>query len=164
MLPYQRSARVVSPFDLLYDMRREVDRMLGDWQGSGPTADTPTATWHVPAEVLETEEELRFDLELPGVRIEDVDVTLENGILTIAGEKRFQRQNEEGDFRLFERRYGRFERTFRLPQNVIQDDVKASYADGVLTVRLPKTEESKPRRIQIEGAGESRRIEAGAAS
>lgn len=160
MLPIQRNLRVTSPFDLLYDMRREVDRMLGDWQG-GATPESAGTTWHLPAEVLETDEELRFDLELPGVRTDDVSVTLENGVLTVNGEKKFQREQNDGDFRLFERRYGRFERVFRLPQNVIQDDVKATFQDGVLTIRLPKTEESKPRRIQIEGASESRRIESG---
>lgn len=161
MLPMQRSARLVSPFDLLYDMRREMDRVLGGWQFAG-TPEEPATLWHVPAEVRETEEDVRFDLELPGVRPDDVNVTLENGILTISGEKKFQQEQSEGDYRLFERRYGRFERAFRLPQNVIQDDVRATYQDGVLTVRLPKTEESKPRRIQIEATGESRRIESGA--
>jgi HSP20 family protein len=116
----------------------------------------------MPAEVVETEEEIRFDVEAPGFRLEDLDVTVENSVLTIAGEKKFEQPEgrKESDFRLFERRYGRYQRSFALPPTVRGDRCEARYENGVLTVRLPKSEEAKPRRIQIEGAG-SRQIEDG---
>lgn len=158
MLPMLRSrVAMTSPFDALYDMRREVDRLLGDIGGT----DTSGATaWSLPTEVLETGEEIRFITDIPGVHPEDLNVTVENGVLLVTGERKLEREEgQEGDFRLFERRYGRFERAFRVPQNVRTDSVKARYENGVLTVVLPKTEESRPRRIEIEPAGGTRRIE-----
>lgn len=145
MLPTRRGRG--SAFGTLVDMSREMDRLMNSvW------TEERNGNWGMPAEVIETEDEVRFSIEAPGFRIEDIDITLENNVLTVAGEKKFEQQEglKESDFRLFERRYGRFQRSFTVPPTVRGDECNARYEHGVLSIRLPKTEEAKPRRIQIE--------------
>lgn len=150
----------ISPFDTLYDVRREVDRMLNDF----PAASAGRAdSWSMPAEVVETGDEVRLMIEAPGLKPEDIDITLENNVLTVSGEKKMERREgeSENDYRLLERRYGRFERSFVLPPTVDTEHVDARYENGILTVQLPKAESSKPRRIQVQGGQGKRRFEAG---
>jgi HSP20 family protein len=146
-------------FGTLLDMSREMDRLLNRAWSDGAEGNNG---WSMPAEVVETEEEIRFDVEAPGFRVEDIDLTIENNVLTIAGEKKFEQEEgrSESDYRLFERRYGRFQRSFTVPPTVRGDRCEARYENGVVTVRLPKAEEAKPRRIQIEAGSPQRQVEA----
>lgn len=147
-----------SAFDSLADMSRDLDRLAETvWSNGGDSR-----TWSaMPAEVLETGDSVQFNIEVPGVRPEDLDITLENNVLTISGEKK--QEHEEGgsdsDYRLVERRYGRFQRSFAVPPTVRSESCEARYDNGVLTVRLPKAEEAKPRRIRVEAAPSSRQVE-----
>jgi HSP20 family protein len=145
MLPsLTRRTQNVSPFDALWDMRREMDRLFN------ASTETATQAWVMPAEVVETDNEIRFIVEAAGLRPEDIDVTVENNILTVSGEKKVERdESEKGEYHLYERRYGRFERSFALPRRVNTEDVNADYDNGVLTVTLKKTEAAKPRRIKV---------------
>lgn len=154
MLPLQRNRG--SAFGTLIDVSREMDRLMNSWNDAAER----TVSWGMPAEVVETDDEVRFDIEMPGFRLDDIDVSLENNVLTITGEKKFEQSEErkESDFRLFERRYGRFQRSFTVPPTVRGDNSEARYEHGVLTVRLPKAEEAKPRRIQISGQSSGRSI------
>jgi HSP20 family protein len=155
MLPLYRNRG--SAFGTLVDVSREMDRLLNRaWAEDGET----TSGWAMPAEVVETSEEIRFDIEAPGFRVEDIDLTIENNVLTVSGEKKFEQDEtrKESDYRLFERRYGRFQRSFAVPPTVRGDRCEARYENGILTIRLPKAEEAKPRRIQIEGAPQARQI------
>jgi HSP20 family protein len=154
MLPTLRNRG--NAFGTLVDMSREMDRLMNSVWAEG----AQTAEWAMPAEVVETEDEIRFDLELPGMRLEDIDLTLENNVLSIAAEKKFERDEnrKETDYRLFERRYGRFQRSFTVPPTVRGDRCEAHYENGILTVRLPKAEEAKPRRIRIDGATGARSL------
>lgn len=115
------------------------------------------------ADVMETENELRVVVELPGMKAQDVNVDLENNVLTITGEKREERT--EGDdkdrWHLSERRYGRFTRSFVLPREVEQDSIDARFEDGVLTVTIPKSEQAKRRRIEVTSGTAQNRLEAG---
>ncbi|MEJ2185926.1 MAG: Hsp20/alpha crystallin family protein [Gemmatimonadota bacterium] len=151
MIPTLRRVRVMpSPMEAVDDLRREMSRWMGDlndqWESNLRS---------LPTEVVESDEELRFNMEIPGVRLEDIDLTVENNILTVSGEKKEERKEGEnaGSYRLYERRYGRFERSFVLPQHADASRVDARYDNGVLTVTFPKVEEAKPRRIEIRGAG-----------
>jgi HSP20 family protein len=155
MLTLRNRGSIAFPFDTLWEMRREADRLL---HGFG--AETLVPETSLPAEVIDTGEEIRFAIEMPGLDPADIELTLENGVLTVGGEKKMQREEgQEAGYRLLERRYGRFERSFRVPSNVVADDVGARYEHGVLHITLPKTAESRPRRIQV-GAGEgSKQIE-----
>jgi len=110
--------------------------------------------WTPVVDVKETDNEIVVTAELAGIDPADVSVTVENGMLTISGEKKeeVESRKDDANYHLYERRYGRFERSFTLPRAVISDDVRAEFANGLLTVTLPKTPEAKPRRIQIKGA------------
>lgn len=145
MLPsLTRRGQTISPFDALWDMRREMDRLFNG------TTEPAAHAWAMPAEVLETDDAIRFVVETPGLRSEDIDVTVENNVLTISGEKKVERnEGEKGEYHLYERRYGRFERSFALPRRVDAEHVDANYENGVLTVTLRKSEAAKPRRIKV---------------
>lgn len=110
------------------------------------------------ADVVELGDEVRVTAELPGVKREDLDITLENNVLTVSGEKKEEREEGEegGRYHLMERRWGSFSRSFSLPGTVDPDRVEASFEDGTLTIRVPKTEEARRRRISI-GGGEGRK-------
>jgi HSP20 family protein len=108
--------------------------------------------WAPVVDIAETADEFLIKAELPEVKREDVKVTLENGVLTIMGERK-QEQEEKGKrFHRIERAYGSFMRTFTVPDNVDEDKLRADFKDGVLTVHLPKTEKAKPKAIEVKVA------------
>jgi len=134
-------------WDEMFNIRNEFDRLLGrsETQVGG--------AWCPVVDVRESEDALTMQAELPGVTLDDVDVSVENGVLTISGEKKQEvREGHEGsDYHLVERRYGRFERRFALPRSVDAEKVSADFENGILTIMLPKAEKAKPRRIQVQG-------------
>ncbi|MCA1491480.1 Hsp20/alpha crystallin family protein [Ensifer sp. NBAIM29] len=102
-------------------------------------------------DVSETENQVRICAELPGVREEDIDVSLNDDTLTIRGEKKFERKDDKENYHFMERSYGTFQRSLRLPYSVDPDKVEADFADGVLTVTLPKgAEQERSRKIQVQ--------------
>ena len=113
------------------------------------------------ADVVETENEIRVTAEMAGMRPEDVNVDLENNVLTISGEKRLEREEgkEGSTYHLSERRYGKFSRSFVLPRDVDSEKIEARFDNGVLTIRIPKSERARRRRISIENGAEGRQIE-----
>jgi HSP20 family protein len=138
-----------SLWDDIYNMRREFDRFLEGGLGAGEL----TSAWVPPVDVRETGDEIAVELELPGLGPEEVDVRVESGVLTVSGEKKSEvEEGKEGSgYHLIERRYGRFERSFTLPRSVNANKVEARFTNGVLSIRLPKAEAAKPRRIEIQG-------------
>ena len=151
--PWTRNSWI-SPLDRLWALQREVDRALGD-------AETmESGTFVPPMDVVETNDEIQCRLEVPGLSRDDLQIRAEGNVLTVAGEKKFEQQESEkkGGFRSIERRYGRFERSFALPRTVDANRVKAQYDNGILTIVLPKAEESKPRRIEIEDGSNARQL------
>lgn len=114
-------------------------------------------------DVVEDADAIRVTVELPGMTPADLDVHLENNRLTISGEKKEAPQTERGlRWHVAERRYGRFTRSLVLPRDVEQDGVEARFENGVLDLRIPKSEKSKPRRIEIRNGGGRRRLLSGA--
>ncbi len=126
----------------------EVERLFRD---AFDTSRAPaTAGAFAPAlDVEENEDGFTLVVELPGVAAEDVDITLEENVLTISGERSFYADKEADGFRRVERSFGRFHRAVRLPDRVAADRVEAAYKDGLLTITVPKAEEAKPRRIEV---------------
>lgn len=106
-------------------------------------------SWSPAVDIRETEEAFLVHAELPGLSKDDVEITLENNILKLTGERRFEKDVEEKEYHRVERAYGAFTRAFSLPSRVDSTGVSASFADGVLTITVPKVEEAKPRRIDI---------------
>jgi HSP20 family protein len=110
-------------------------------------------TWVPPVDIYQTgDQELVLSAELPDMSRENIDITVENFVLTIKGEKKFAGEVKEEQFHHVERRYGTFSRSFSLPQTVDAGKVSAEYKNGVLTVRLPLREEAKPRQIKVDVA------------
>jgi HSP20 family protein len=107
-------------------------------------------------DVSETDRELKICAELPGVSEKDIDIRLEDDVLVIRGEKKFERKDEKENYHFVERSYGTFQRALRLPGSVDPEQVKASFENGVLTVTVPKSEQQeRSRRIQIQGGSRS---------
>jgi HSP20 family protein len=131
----------------VFGLRREIDRLFEDTFGRGDGM----ASWTPAVDVRESEKEVRIEVELPGIKPEEVELTSENGVLTIRGEKRGERKegDDQNRYHLVERSYGSFVRSFQLPQGLDESKIEASYNDGILSVHIPKTALPQPRRIQI---------------
>lgn len=136
------------PFDRLFEA---VAEPFG-WAGEGAMLRTPAT------EVMETEEAVEVVMEIPGVRQDDLDIGLEANVLTVRALKQPNRV-ENARYHLSERRYGTFSRSFVLPRQVDADRIDAEYADGVLRIRVPKSEQARRRRIEIRGGEDNARIE-----
>jgi HSP20 family protein len=105
--------------------------------------------WSPAVDILETENELIFKVDAAGVNLKDIDIQLENGTLTLKGERKFEKDDKVKGYHRIERGYGAFARSFTLPDTVNAENVHADYAQGVLTVTLPKQERAKPRAIKV---------------
>jgi HSP20 family protein len=142
----------------VFGLRREIDRLFETTFGRGHAGHNE---WSPAVDIYETDQELTFTVELPGVRLEDVEVTSVDGILTIRGETAAeQRDDEEGRYHLVERHYGAFMRTFQLPQGVDNEKIEANINLGMLKVRIPKTALPQAKKIQIRaGASTSDRAQ-----
>jgi HSP20 family protein len=106
--------------------------------------------WVPAVDIRETDHELIVKADVPDVKFEDIDVRLENGTLTLRGERKFEQDKNEGGWHRVERSYGTFERVFTLPETVNPEGVKAEYKNGVLMVTLPKKELAKPRQVKVQ--------------
>ncbi len=111
------------------------------------------ATWAPRVDIYETENELILKADLPGLQDEDIDVRVENNMLTIRGERNFEKDVNEDNYLRVERAYGSFTRSFSLPNTVNSESVRAEYRNGVLTLHMAKREESKPKQIKISVSG-----------
>ena len=121
-----------------------LNRLFDDLHSEG------TRAWVPAVDIYETEgHEVVIKAELPDIRKEDISVAFENGVLTLTGERKQEEAVEKGQVRRLERRHGAFSRSFTLPDSVDASAIAAVYKDGVLTIRLPRREESKPRQISV---------------
>ncbi len=135
------------PFRDVSSLNDEMERVFRQAFGNGGA--TPAGAFSPALDVEESEDGFTLYVELPGIPAEDVEVSLEENVLTIAGQRAFYLDKDPEHFRRIERRVGRFHRAVRLPDRVDGEHVDATYRDGVLTISVPKAEEAKPRRIQI---------------
>jgi HSP20 family protein len=132
--------------------QNQIDRLFahalglhGQWQSATGAA---TPAWAPALDIAERKDAYLVTVELPGVKLDDLQITLEDGLLTIQGERHFTIDADQ-NFHRVERRYGSFRRAITLPAHVIADEVEASIEDGVLRILVPKAEEAKPKRIQV---------------
>ncbi len=138
------------PFRDLEDLHTRLASALGrGWAQPSNDKDTPLANWAPLVDITEDEAEFLIKAELPEVRKEDVRVTVDNGVLNISGQRRVERDEKTVKFHRIERAYGSFTRSFTLPEGTDGSKVKAEFKEGVLKVHLPKSEEAKPRSIEI---------------
>jgi HSP20 family protein len=140
------------PFRDLRSLQEEVNRLFstnltrtfGD-EGIGRGA------WAPSVDIYENKDQIVLEAELPGMKQEDFDLSIENNVITIRGERKFEKTDESDNYHRVERSYGSFTRSFTLPQTVSADEARAEYSNGVLRVTLPKREEAKSRRIEVTG-------------
>jgi HSP20 family protein len=140
-----------TPFERLTTLRDEMNRLFESTLAPfGATRDVGLfGGWTPPLDLYEDKENVFVKIELPGMKREEIDISLHEGMLTIAGERKTEKETKEGETYRSERSYGRFHRTVTLPAEVKGDQVKANYKDGILTVQLPKAEEAKPKQIEV---------------
>jgi HSP20 family protein len=127
-----------------------MNRMFED-TGRGWRSDEPssTTTWSPAVDIYETEGEILVQAELPGVDRKDITLHLEKNVLTLKGERRFEKETKQENYHRIERAYGGFSRSFSIPATVEEDKIRAEYKDGILKIALPKKEQVKPKQIQI---------------
>lgn len=139
------------------------DQMFNTLLGSGGSAGRGSLMRAPETDVVETEREIRVSVEMPGLKRDNIDIDVENNVLTIRGEKREEREEgEEGKYHIAERRYGTFTRSFVLPRDVDAENIQARFEDGVLTVTIPKSERARRRRIEVGGSQGQAQSEQGA--
>jgi HSP20 family protein len=149
---------MLSPFRGFYDTQSGVDRLFnemlgGPSRGRGRQGDQQFARWAPTVDVLTKDDDLVIRAELPGVKQEDVDITLQNAVLTISGELKVDEEDERGGYHIRERRYGSFRRSMTLPKGTDESRVYARFEDGVLEVTVEAAAiEQTPKRIEIEGS------------
>jgi len=112
-------------------------------------ANARAPAWVPALDISERKDAYLVSVELPGLKAEDLDITMEDGLLTIQGERHFANDSSEQQFHRVERRYGAFRRAITLPAHVMAEGIQASFEDGVLQILVPKAEEAKPKRIQV---------------
>jgi HSP20 family protein len=151
------------PFREIATLQNEMSRLMNTFTGVGNGNGVMPRTWVPAVDVWETDKELVYAFDLPGIPEDKIAIEFEDGVLTVSAEReRAEKLSDESVYH-FERRFGTFSRTIALPQGVSEDGISADYHDGVLDVRVAKPEQSKPRRIQI-GGGDAHTIEGTATS
>ena len=151
--PRVPSLNTWDPFAEMADLRRMTDQVFGDFFGRTSFGMTSAdGLWSPMVDVYETRDGIRLTAELPGVKQEDIQVSIEGDTLTLKGERKRETEVTEDQYCRLERSYGKFQRTVLLPSVVDPGQVKASYRDGVLEIQLPKKEEAKPKEIKVEVA------------
>jgi HSP20 family protein len=143
------------PFRDLVSLRDRMDRLFGEGFGRGWPAEEglTTGVWNPPVDVYETADSIVLKADLPDVTKDDVDISVHGNVLTIRGERKREQEVKEKDFYRMERSYGSFTRSFTLPGTVDPEKIEAGFTGGVLTVTLPKREESKPKQIKVKVSG-----------
>jgi HSP20 family protein len=143
-----------SPVRDVFGLRDEMNRMLEElrWPLNGPYGSEGQSVWQAPLDVEETTDGFTVRAELPGMKLEDIKISLVENQLVIRAEKRREVEKKETTYHRVERAYGQFERTLTLPSAVRSDKIEAMYRDGVLEVSIPKAEEAKSREIPVKTA------------
>jgi HSP20 family protein len=156
------------PFQDLQALREDMNRAFGRWFGREGEEGRPAARWAPALDVVESNDAYRIDVEVPGLRPEDIEVTVDQGMLTVQGERRSEEETRDRQYHRMERRYGVFRRSITLPTLVDASRVEATYDNGVLRLTVPKTEAAQPKRIEVRSGapagGGSRRVAVGGES
>ena len=158
------------PFRELSTLQERMNRLFQDsWSGGASLGRRGEealgmGTFIPPVDVYEDEHNITLKMEVPGIDQKDIDVRVENNVLTVHGERKFEKEEKQENFQRMERNYGTFTRSFTLPNTVSADQASADYENGVLKIRLAKRAEAKPKQIKVnigQGQAQSKTIEAG---
>ncbi len=136
------------PFTTATTLQDQINRVFNDVLGRG-TEESNLTSWAPAVDIFETEHELVVKADLPDIDPKDLDIRVENNILTIRGERKFEKNIDQDNYLRVERAYGSFARSFTLANTVNSEAIKADYQNGVLTLSIPKREEAKPKQIKV---------------
>lgn len=142
------------PFREFNTLQDRMSRLFHDSLGEGREEALATTAFAPPVDVYEDEHNVTLKIEVPGIEEKDIDVRIENNTMTVHGERKFEKDEEEENYRRVERQYGSFTRTFTLPNTVDTENVSANYDKGVLKIKLAKKAEAKPKQIKVNVSGE----------
>ena len=146
------------PFREVVALQNRMNSLFRDMnEGEGPIS---TAAFTPAADIYEDDKKIILKLEVPGIEEKDLDVRVENSTLTVKGERKFEKEEKEENYRRVERQYGSFTRTFTLPNTVDAENVTANYDKGVLNVQLAKKSEAKPKQIKVNVGSVEKTLEA----
>lgn len=138
------------PLQDIFSTRREIDRIFDNFFGNqGVLRSRTDSNWAPPVDVVDADDHVEFRVEVPGLSEDDVQVSVTENVLTIKGEKKSESEDKNAGYRLAERSYGQFQRSFSLPKNFRTEDVDASFKRGVLTISVPKTRKEEAKEIPI---------------
>lgn len=139
------------PFKDLQSLQERMNRLFGESVGrwTGGTEDVFGGQWGPPVDIHESDQEFVVTAEVPGLEIKDLDLQIQENVLTLKGEKRVERTDKQDRYHRVERIHGTFHRSFALPKSVDQEKVQAKLKDGVLEIRIPKVEKVKPKHIPV---------------
>src|ERR1700734_197534 len=142
------------PFREFVTLQDRMNRLFRDPRGAGDQDESLASTaFAPPVDVYEDEHHVTLKIKVPGIDEKDIDVRIENNTLTVHGERKFEKEEKEENYRRVERQYGSFTRTFTLPSTVDQESVQADYDKGVLKIKLAKKQEAKPKQIKVNVGG-----------
>ena len=142
------------PYRELNTLQDRMNRLFNASFSEGRDESLDTSSFAPAVDVYEDEHNVTLKVEVPGIEEKDIDVRIENNVLTIHGERKFEKEEKEENYRRIERQYGSFTRTFTLPTTVDTESVSANYEKGVLKVKLAKKAEAKPKQIKVNVGGE----------
>ena len=148
--------RLNDPFRDLATIQERMNRVFEDALTRGQQRseeEMHTGTWAPPVDIYETKERVVLNAELPGFTEDQLQLHFNDGVLSIEGERKFDKKGGDENYHRVERSYGKFVRSFTIPTNVDHDKISASISNGILTVELPKREETRPKQIRIQSAG-----------
>jgi HSP20 family protein len=142
------------PFRDLRTLQQEVNRLFsGNLSRTFDDEDIARGSWSPSVDIYENKDQIVLEAELPGMKREDFELSVENNVITLRGERQFEKKDESDNYHRVERAYGSFTRSFTVPNTVSAEGATADYRNGVLRVTLPKREETKARRIEIKSEG-----------
>jgi len=147
-IAYMRTLTRFEPFTTATTLQDQINRVFNDVLGRG-TEESNLTSWAPAVDIFETEHELVVKADLPDIDPKDLDIRVENNILTIRGERKFEKNIDQDNYLRVERAYGSFARSFTLANTVNSEAIKADYQNGVLTLSIPKREEAKPKQIKV---------------
>jgi len=136
------------PFRDMQTLQNRLNRLFEEQYSSGQEAMT-TGAFVPPVDIYEDQHGIQLKLEVPGIDEKDLDIKVENNVLTVSGERKFEKEQKEENFHRIERRYGSFTRSFTLPNTVDTEKISGEYNNGVLNLHLAKREEAKPKQIKV---------------
>jgi len=146
------------PYRELASLQSRFDRVLGR-RTTEPENEESLAAWAPPVDITEDKDRILITAELPGFKEDQIEIQTENGMLTLRGERKFEKETNGKSYHRVERAYGQFVRSFGLPNNVDREKIKATFSDGLLKIELPKREDARPKTIKVLGGSESKKAD-----